>query len=69
MSFIGITCLVFLKVNLGVVRAMENVEKTFLLNSNIKMKKLSKAAEMKLYRDFLEHGYQVISEVFCFGCS
>ena len=53
----------FLKVTLGVVRALKNIERTYLLDSNNKSKKLSKAAELELYMDFLEHHYLVISVV------
>ena len=53
----------FLEVNLGVVRSLKNVEKTYLSDSNNKVKKLSKAAELERYRDFLKHEYLVISGV------
>ena len=59
----------FLKVNLGVVRALENVERTYLLDNNDKSEKLSKTAELELYRDSLKHDYLVISGVLWFGCS
>ena len=38
----------FQKVNLRVVRALKNVKRTYLLNSNNKSGKLSKAAELEL---------------------
>ena len=53
----------FLKVNLGVVRALKNVEGTYLLDSKNKSGKLSKVAELELYRDSLKHDYLVISGV------
>ena len=54
---------IFPKVNLGVVRASKNVEKTYLLSSNNKKGKLSKAAELELYRNSLKRDNLVISGV------
>ena len=53
----------FLKVNLGVVRALKNVERTYW-TAMIRVEKLSKAAELELYRDSLKHDHVVISRVF-----
>ena len=50
----------FLKVNLRVVRALKNLERIYLLDSIIRKEKLSKAAELELYRDSLKHDYLVI---------
>ena len=54
---------IVLKVNLGGVRALKNVERTYLLDSIIRVENLSKGAELELYRDFLKHHYLVISGV------
>ena len=51
-----------------VVRALTTVERTYLLDSN-KCEKLSKVAELELYKDSLKHDYLVISGVLQFGCS
>ena len=50
----------FLKVNLGVVRGLKNVERTYLFSShNIRVE----TAELEFYRDSLKHDYLVISGV------
>ena len=54
----------FLKVNLRVVRALKNLERIYLLDSIIRKEKLSKAAELELYRDSLKHDYLVIPGLF-----
>ena len=56
----------FLKVNLGVVKALKNVERTYLLENNDKS---GKGAELELYSNSLEHYYLVISGLLWFGCS
>ena len=48
----------FLKVNLGVVKALKNVERTYLLEN---YDKTGKGAELELYSNSLEHYYLVIS--------
>ena len=54
---------IFLKVNLGVARALKNIENTYLLGTNNKSGERSKAADLELYRDTFEHYYLVISGV------
>ena len=59
-----------MKVNLGVVRALKNVKNKIRKKQNkreniywiaiIRVEKLSKAAELALYRDSLEQDYLVI---------
>ena len=53
---------IFLKVNLGVARALKNIENTYW-TPIIRVEKRSKAADLELYRDSFEHYYLVISGV------
>ena len=53
----------FLKVNLGVVRALKNVERTYLFDTNNKSGKTQQSCGLELYRGSLKHDYIVISGV------
>ena len=50
---------IFLKVNLGVVRSLKNVERIYW-TAIIKVEKLTKGAELELYRESFKHYFLLL---------